>query len=161
MSKRIIPGMVVAMLLVAIGVSAAEQHDHGSPGMRGFGDPDKMIEAMTQHLQLDETQAQSIRNIVSAAKPEMDELRSRAAANREAIAALDTNDADYNAKLQNLSEENGYLASQATQLHGRLRAEINAELTPEQQLELADRSNRMQRRFGERRHHRDRDSKPQ
>ena len=147
MNSKLFSGLAVTLFLLAMGVSAAEHPGHGGPGMRGMGDPEHMVEAMVRYLELDDNQAQSIRNIVTAAKPEIDELRSRAKANREAISELQTDDPDYSAKLQNLADENGYLASQATQLHGRMRAEINAELTVEQQQQLAERKqNRSKRR---------------
>jgi Spy/CpxP family protein refolding chaperone len=166
MGKKTISGLVVALFLVAMGVSAAEHRDHsagfhGFGGKSGFGDPDRMVEMMSRFLELDELQTESIRNTLSAAQPEIDELRSRARANRAAIAALDPSDKDYGARLSNLAEENGYLATQATELHGRVRAEISAQLTPEQRLELAERSSRMKERFRDHRRHGKRDSDTQ
>ncbi len=153
MKKEIWSAFAVTLFLVAMGASAAEHLGHGGPGMRGFGDPDRMIETMTRKLELDETQAQSVRNIIDAARPAMDEMKNKAMANRKAIGELDVNDPDYGTKLQNLSEENGYLASQATQLFGQLRADIASVLTPEQQQKLSegmhnkrDRSSRGHRR---------------
>jgi Spy/CpxP family protein refolding chaperone len=160
MSRKTTSGLVVAFFLAAMAVSAAEHGDHGAKG-RGFGNPERMVEAMTRHLQLDEVQSQSIGNIVAAARPEIDDLRGRASANRKAIADLDTSDPDYGAKLQNLSDENGYLASQATLLHGRLRAEINEQLTPEQRTQFAERSQRMGRHSGKHLRHGDHDSDPE
>jgi Spy/CpxP family protein refolding chaperone len=161
MNRKIYSGLAVTLFLVAMGVSAAEHRGHDGSGPRGFGDPERMVEAMVRHLELDDNQAQTVRNIVTAGKPEIDELRSRARANRDAIAALQTSDPDYSARLQNLAEENGYLASQATQLHGRLRAEINAELTPEQQQQLADKAGRMKHRSGRQHRHKDREAETQ
>lgn len=158
MNRKIVSGLVVASFLAAMGVSAAEHRGHGGQGMHSFGNPERMVEFMTKQLELDDVQEQSVRNIITAASPEIDELRSRAANNREAIAELDTADPDYSAKLQNLADENGYLASQATQLHGRLRAEIAGQLTPEQQAQLADRSYRMRQHFGGKRRNKDSDS---
>ena len=83
--------------------------------------PEEMLSRMTEMLDLDENQSQSIRNIVDAAKPQFDSLRERSRANRDALRDLDINDPDYNAKLQNLSAESGQLASEMTLLHGQVR----------------------------------------
>jgi Spy/CpxP family protein refolding chaperone len=119
--------------------------------MRGEPDFDRMVEHMSRRLELDETQEQAIRNIVDAAKPEVESLRAQAKANREAMHALDTADADYDVKLQNLAIQNGELVTQLTLLHGRVMAQVNAELTDEQREKFAEGRERMHKRF---RHHR-------
>lgn len=101
-------------------------------GMR----PEQMIEMMTRRLDLDETQTEQVKNIVSAAKPEFDALREKGVANREAMRNLDVDDAEYGVKLQNLSAESGNVMASSSELRGRLRAEIHAILTPEQREEL-------------------------
>lgn len=148
MSKEIFSALAVVLFLAAMGASAAEHFGHNGPGMRGQGDPDRMVEFMARKLELDDTQTQSLRNIVEAARPEMEELRDKARTNREAIAGLDVNDPDYGAKLQNLSEENGYLATRATLLFGQLRVDINAELTDDQRVKLAEGMSRMHEKGG-------------
>lgn len=101
-------------------------------GMR----PEQMIQMLTRRLELDETQTEQAKNIVSAAKPEFEALREKGAANREAMRNLDVDDADYGVKLQNLSAESGELMAASSELRGRMRAEIHAILTPEQREEL-------------------------
>lgn len=152
---------LVAMLS-AIGVSAAAQQSaetggdrdrhRGHEGMRPdfAGDPARMVEMMTRHLDLDETQSQTVSNILQAVKSEADLLRERRRANSEALRALDVNDADYAATLQNLAVESGELETEKTLLHGRVRGEIHAVLTAEQQQKIADRVGKMGSR---RRHH--------
>ena len=61
--------------------------------------------------------------------------------------SLDVNDPDYGSNLQNLSVEIGALTSEATLLHGRLRADVYAELTPEQRERAAAGRNGMRRGF--------------
>jgi protein CpxP len=97
-----------------------------------------MAEHLSRRLDLDDNQQQALANVVDAASPEMNELRDKVRENRDAIRDLDANDPDYDAKLSNLARDNGELASAATLLHGRLRAEINALLTPEQRETLAN-----------------------
>lgn len=133
-----------ALLVVAATAVAGPGGHHGWQG--DFGDPDRLAEHLTRRLDLDEDQTQKIRNIVSAATPEMQELRDRAMQNHEAVRTLDASDPDFDTRLSTLARENGDLASAATLLHGRLRAEINAVLTPEQREEFAEMPHRWGRR---------------
>jgi Spy/CpxP family protein refolding chaperone len=129
---------LAVIVLLATSMAATAQGFDGSPEMRSkFADPERLVEHLSRRLDLDDTQQQALANVVNAAAPEMNELRESARANRDAIRELDVNDPDYDAKLSNLAVENGELASTATLLHGRLRAELNALLTPEQRETLA------------------------
>ena len=116
---------------------AGEWRGHRGFG-RGLGDPVRMIERMSRHLDLDETQQQNIRNIIDAARPEFDELRERARSNRNAMRDLDPSNPDYSALLNNLAIENGELVAEGTLLFGRVRSEIDAQLTETQRAELRE-----------------------
>ena len=142
-------GMAVCL---AAAVAVAQHSGPFEMGGHGFGDPERMVEHMARRLQLDDSQAQALNNIVTAAMPEITELRDAAHANREAIAALDLDDPDYAARLDNLAAENGRLAAAATRLHGRLRSEISAALTPEQRAELRQRMSDVREHFARRGH---------
>lgn len=148
MRKEILTVTAAAMLALVAG-NTAIAHDH-----RGFGahgdDPARMAEHLTRWLELEQDQAQTVRNIAEAAVPEIESVRERARANREALRSLDPNDPGYDAELNRLADENGYLAAEATRLHGRLRAELHAVLTPEQQQQLSDATERMHGRSGRR-----------
>ncbi len=159
MMKKFLAATTAAAMCAAAGTYAfaqdAEGHD-GKRHMRGashrmhhdeFGDPARLLEMMTRHLDLDDTQSQTVGNILEAAKPEIDALRGRMRASREAMHSLDVNDPDYGSNLQNLSTEIGALTSEATLLHGRLRADVYAELTPEQRARAAAGRNGMRRGF--------------
>jgi Spy/CpxP family protein refolding chaperone len=91
-----------------------------------------MMTMMTRHLDLDDAQSVAIENVINAAKPEIDALRERGKASRDAMRSLDVDSPDYGTSLQNLSSEVGSVTSAATLLMGRLRADIYAELTAEQ-----------------------------
>ena len=139
-----------------IGSAWAETEDGGHHGMhRGMahGGPDmeRMIERMSQRLELDKAQELAIRNIVDAAKPEAEALHKQERSNREAMHALDLSDADYDVKLQNLAVRNGELVTQMTLLHGRVMAEVSAKLTDEQRAKMSEGRDEMRKRF---RHHR-------
>lgn len=120
------------------GAGEARGSSHGQHG-RGFRDPARMIQRMAKQLDLDETQQQTINNIVEAARPEFESLRERAGVNRQAMRNLVTTDPDYSAKLSNLAIENGELMAEGTILFGRVRAELSAELTEEQRAMLEER----------------------
>lgn len=162
MLKKIVAATTAAMLCTAAANYASAQ-DSGGPGgrhhMRGpghgmshdeLGDPTRMLEMLTRHLDLDATQTQSIGEILESAKPEIAALRERGAAARKAMHDLDVNDPDYDTRLKDLSIEIGNVTSEATLLHGRLRAEVFAQLTPEQRERAAENRDRMRERF----HHR-------
>lgn len=168
MMKKIVALTTAAMLLTAAGSCAFAQDSSGHDGKRHghgaghrmnheeFGDPARMLEMMTRHLDLDDTQSQTISNILEAAKPQIDALRERGQAARKAMHELDVDDPDYGSKLQQLSTEIGAVASEATLLHGQLRADIFAELTPEQRAQAAEGREGMRDRFrheGSRRWH--------
>ena len=124
---------------------------HGRHGhQRRSADPMRMVKRMTRRLDLDETQQQTISNIVEAAKPEFEVLRDRSRANRQAMRQLVTTDPDYSAKLSNLAAETGEVAAERTRLFGRVRSEINAELTDEQRAELESLASERSGRFGRR-----------
>ena len=164
MIRKLLAVLTVLAIMTATGVSAAtKQHSEsgsergwhrGHTGMRAdfSGDPARMVEMMSRHLDLDETQSQTINNILQAAQPEADSLRERSRANHEALRTLDVNDASYNATLQNLSAESGELATERTLLHGRVRGEIFAVLTAEQRQKMADRGDRMRSQRGHHSH---------
>ncbi len=166
MIKKILAATTAAMMCTAAGTCAFAQEadeSEGKPHMRGvghrmnhdeFGDPARMLEMMTRHLDLDETQSQSIENILMAARPEIDALRERAQATRKAMHDLDVSDPAYGTDLQNLSTQIGALTSESTLLHGRLRADVLAQLTDEQRERAAAGRRRMSDRFGHGEFHR-------
>ena len=160
MIKKILAATTAAMMCTAAGTCAFAQEvdeQEGKPHIRGvghrmnhdeFGDPSRMLKMMTRHLDLDDTQTQNIENILTAAKPEIDALRERAQATRKAMHELSVNDSTYGTDLQNLSTKIGALTSEATLLHGRLRADVFAQLTDEQRERAAEGRRRMSDRFG-------------
>ena len=159
MMKKIVAATLAVMMSTMAGTGAFAQDsesDEGEHRMRGerhrmrhdgFGDPARMLERMTRHLDLDDNQSLTIGNIIEASRPEIDALRERAQAAHKAMHELDVDDPDYGKNLQNLSTQIGALTSEATLLHGRLRADVFAELTPEQRERAAEARTRMRHRF--------------
>lgn len=124
---------------------------HRVAGMHEGG-ADRMVRHLTRALDLDEVQRQKIDNIMTAAKPQMDALRERAETNRKAMHEL-VIDEDYAARLNDLATENGAVATEHALLHGQLKAEIDAVLTPEQRAQWSDEAkekrDRLRKRTGE------------
>ncbi len=151
--------MYTVMLLavvstLALSTSANAEFGGGPRGLfgpgAGFPGPELMFEHIADHLELDDTQRESVQNILGAAKPELEALRDQARSNREALMALDTSDAAYSAEVNNIAISNGQLATEGTLLATRIRGEINAVLTDEQREKLARGKERM-RKAAERR----------
>ena len=95
---------------------------------------------MADRLDLDETQRETVKNIMEAAQPEMKALREKLRANHDALQALDVGDPE----VQNIAASNGELATEATLLFSRIRGEIHAVLTDEQRAQLPTEKKRME-----------------
>lgn len=146
MTKKSVLTVLIASVLVC-GFAFAQEGDrghrdegyHGSGGPAfPMGDPARMIEHMSERLQLDETQKQELSNVVLAAKPQLEALRDREMANRKALQALETADPDYNIKVQDIAIDNGQIATELTLAMSALRVDIHSKLTPEQQKMLSE-----------------------
>jgi Spy/CpxP family protein refolding chaperone len=161
MNKHLITALSIAIFAATSGGAIAAQagdhegHErkhrfHRAAGMHEGGDPQRMFRHLARSLELDETQQQELENILSAAKPETEALHERAEANRETMRQLDINDSNYHTRLNELAAEKGAIATDRALLHGRLRSEIDAVLTPEQRQELAGKSEEMRHRLEKR-----------
>lgn len=132
------------------GNNGGKHRMHRGAGMHESAGPERMLRHLTRALELDETQKQQVENIVTAAQPEMESLHARSEANRTRMRDLDVNARDYRAQLGELAAEKGAIVSEQALLYGRLKAEVNAVLTPEQRTELAERADKMREHFKER-----------
>ncbi len=145
--------LLAGVLTLAISASALADFGGGprggfGPGGFGLGGPEMMLEHMADHLDMDDTQRATVRNILEAARPEFQAIREQARANREALRALDAGDPAVN----DIAISNGELATQGTLLAHRVRNEVRAVLTDEQ-IEKLERTrdrirNAAERRFG-------------
>ena len=73
------------ILLSSLAFSTGTLAHDGHKGGPGFDGPMFISERMADRLDLDETQRQTIQNILEAAKPEFEALRSRVKAEVEAV----------------------------------------------------------------------------
>jgi len=122
-------------------------------GQRGPMDPERVISMMTRRLELDETQAEQVRNIYLAAQPEFESIREQGRTIRTAMRDLDSEASDYEVQKQNLSAEREGIAATSKELRDRIRSEIDVVLTDEQREKVAaaeesrrDRGQRKRRR---------------
>lgn len=137
----------------------AEGEHHGGDrskmhrGKKGdrFGNPRHMVKRLQRELDLTDLQKQAIDNSLLAAKPEADALRDASRANHKAMRELSPDAADYDLQLQALADERGQLEADRAKLHGRIRAEIDAQLTDEQRQRLAEIKSERKERAGKRR----------
>ncbi len=151
----------IAMLsMTAYAEGDGRKGDRGPRGGPGFGmpgmpGPEMIVGRMAERLGLDDVQREFVRNIMDAARPELQALHEKARANRDALATLDAGSAE----VQNIAISNGELATEATLLFARVRSEINAVLTEEQRAELAvlkeSRQDRREDRRGDRQERRE------
>jgi Spy/CpxP family protein refolding chaperone len=146
MKTRMI-AVLTALSLAAVS-TAAMSHPGGGKGFfgggpaLGFGNEMK-IEKMALHLDLDDTQRDTISNIVQAAKPEISAIRDELRANRQALASLDLSDPGFPVILEDIAASNGQLATEMTLVSFRVRSDIRAVLTDEQLDKLAAGRERM------------------
>jgi len=154
MNLKKIALIIAGVALLATGSVVADSHGNGDRH-RGHGMSDgmpmMMVGRLVRRLDLDEIQETEIRNIVEAAKPEFEVIRDRGRATREAMLNLDPASPDYSAELNNLALESGQIMTDTALLAGRVRADVNAVLTPEQAAELREIVSRFGERMGERR----------
>ena len=144
-------GILAALSLSGVSLAGLDKEDSEKrDDRRSSQDRGADFGRMIAHLELDEEQAQIVMNIVEASRPEIEALRQRIRANHEATRSLDVSGADFGTKLQNLAVENGELTAEMTILQGRVRADVHAVLTPEQQGKLAEVTLDRQQRFRER-----------
>lgn len=153
MRKQLTAVVAMAAFATTAGVAlaegdpdAGERRLHRSAGMHHLGDPARMLDHLDRKLELDGSQKQRVENAVTAAFPEMEALRERAEENRKALRELAVSDDAYETTLANLAREKGDITAQMTLLHGRLKAEIDEVLTPEQRQTLAAAGEHMHRR---------------
>ncbi len=139
---------VIAMAIAVTGTVMAQEEDGSDSGVkreRGDGmrgaqarDPERMIRGITRRLELDEVQVQQVRNIIDAAKPEFEAMREQGRENHMARRDLDESDTDYAAKRDQMATTRRDLKASSNELRDRMRTEINAILTPEQQAKFAE-----------------------
>lgn len=129
----LVSGALLGGNVLADGGKRDGERRFGGPEF-GMMEPGMDIRRLSRDLDLDDAQREQLRNIMTAAQPEIKALRDSARENREALKALDVNDPE----VQNIATSNGALATEATLLFTRVRSEIEAVLTDEQRARLAE-----------------------
>jgi Spy/CpxP family protein refolding chaperone len=164
MKTKILTALLLCTFLsgaaaVAAGNDAERHRDgdrsrHAMDGDRLFGmgaRPESMLRHLNRELGLDDAQQQAVKEILSAAQLEIEAQHARTVEHGKALRALNPDDGNYSAELQNFADTAAQLASEKVMLHGRLLAELNEVLTPEQRQKLAERTGSRGERWRERR----------
>ena len=140
--KNRIAAITLVLIASLIGSTVFAESGQRSRGDRGasHGMPGHFSEKMADRLGLDETQRQTVQNIRLAAEPEVTALRERMQANRGKMKALDANDPNRSALLNDIAVEKGQLATESTLLFDRFRNEVSAVLTDEQRAKVEEHS---------------------
>ena len=88
-------------------------------------------------LNLSADQKQQVKDIMTAARPQMQSLHEQMHANMQKLQQTKPTDPNYNSIASQVSQTHGALSAQAFTQHAELRAQIFKVLTPEQQTQLA------------------------
>jgi periplasmic protein CpxP/Spy len=106
---------------------------HGGHGGWHHGGPWHML----KQLNLSAAQQQQIKEIMTAARPQMKSLHEQMHANSLKLRQTQPTDANYTSISSQVSQTHGSLSAQMMTLHAELRGQVFKVLTPEQQGKLA------------------------
>jgi len=148
MSKStLIAGGILAAGLLTAALPAGAQSADGAPpaaampeagGPHPWGGHHPMGPAhLFRQVGLTDTQKQSMKTLLSAAKPELESLHGQVRANLKRLHDITPDDPTYAAVLAAVSQANGNLHTQIAAQEGNLYAQMYALLTPAQKTQLA------------------------
>jgi len=137
-----------AVLTAAAGMSIASAADEAAappppPGAHGWHHHRGPWHLLGK-LGLSAAQKQQIKEIMTAARPEMQSLHEQIRANSLKLQQTKPSDANYSSISSQVSQTHGSLAAQMMTQHAQIRAQIFKILTPTQQTQLATLEAQMQ-----------------
>ena len=142
-ATKMVSGLASALVL-SLGIAATSAaHMEGKPGKTCAMGSEQAMERMAQRLELSAGQSEQIKAIRAAHGPELQALRERIREHRQAMHQQGQGSFD-EAAVQAQAEQLGSLVAQASVLMTRMRSDIQAVLSPEQQARMAQ----MQQRRG-------------
>jgi Spy/CpxP family protein refolding chaperone len=95
-------------------------------------DPHSRLDRMVNHLDLDDAQESSIREIFDESRSDLEDIGKRYRENQMAMEQLEPGDEDYQSSLEVLAVERGEIATEKTILEGTIKSRVNQQLTPDQ-----------------------------
>jgi Spy/CpxP family protein refolding chaperone len=95
-------------------------------------DPHSRLDRMVNHLDLDDAQESSIREIFDESRSDLEDIGKRYRENQMAMEQLEPGDEDYQSSLEALAVERGEIATEKTILEGTIKSRVNQQLTPDQ-----------------------------
>lgn len=107
----------------------------GGPGM--MHGPARLLGRLGDELKLTDAQRSKIRELLDAARPEMDRLHDEMRSAGQELARIAPDDKTYDATVATTSRRIGELTTRMIQQASDLRARTHAVLTPEQKTQLA------------------------
>src|SRR5580704_12077587 len=129
--------VLTAMLLTAgAALTAAAGAPDAPSGFQGWRHHGGVLH-MLSRLNLSDAQKQQVRDIVAAARPQLESLREQMHANRLQLKQTQPNDPNYASVALQASQTQGSLSAQMTAQQAELRAQVFKVLTPAQQTQLA------------------------
>jgi periplasmic protein CpxP/Spy len=126
-----------AALTAAAGMSASAADDPAAPqiaaqDLHHHGGPWHLL----SKLDLNAAQKQQIKDIMTAAQPQMQSLHEQMHANMQKLQQLQPTDPNYSSIASQVSQTHGSLVAQAMTQHAEVRAQVFKVLTPAQQSQL-------------------------
>jgi Spy/CpxP family protein refolding chaperone len=130
-----------AVLAAAAGLNVASAADEAAtpppaPGAHGWQHHRGPWHLLGK-LNLSADQKQQVKDIMTAARPQMQALHEQMHANMLKLEQTKPTDPNYSSIASQVSQTHGTLAAQALSQHAEIRAQIFKVLTPEQQGQLA------------------------
>ena len=131
-----------ALLTTATGMSVASAADEatatqppppGPPGRHHHGEPWHLL----SKLDLNAAQKQQIKDIMTAAHPQMQSLHEQMQANSQKLRQTQPTDPNYASIVSQASQTHGTLSAQMLTQRAEVRAQVFKVLTPAQQTQLA------------------------
>ena len=134
-----------ALTAAAAGISIATAADDAAPaaatppqgGAHGWGHHHRGPWHLLSKLNLTAAQQQSIKSIMTAARPQMQSLREQMHANSLKLRQTQPTDSNYSSIAAQVSQTHGSLSAQMMTEQSEVRAQIFKVLTPAQQATLA------------------------
>jgi periplasmic protein CpxP/Spy len=141
MTATLLAGAVLAGAGTSLAVAAddATTDQTPPPGPHGWhhrGGPGASMH-MLGKLGLNEQQKQQVKDIMTAARPQMQALHEQMHANMQKLEQTQPTDPNYSSIASQVSQTHGSLSAQMLTQHAEIRAQIFKVLTPAQQAQLA------------------------
>ncbi len=122
-------------------------HGSGFDGHHGPGHAGMHIQRLLKRLDLTVEQRDQVESIFAQNKPQMREIAETMRGNRDRLATVSPDDAEYSNVVAEVSQSNGALAEQVTLLAASVQSQVWAVLTDEQKAKAEELRQEMRERW--------------